>query len=128
MGGVSQTTVRVAENRVNHPTPWPRLSDGPPSPSGLYTTHTWGQAVASGPAKKVLSVWCGGFAATPNRQHYNLGGLRPAGSRGGQEAARSTASGCGIIAGNDKPSGRGGHGGEGIWFTQELWVLTKAFV
>ncbi len=28
---------------------------------------------ASGPRKKVFSVWCGGKAATPNRKHYNPG-------------------------------------------------------
>ncbi len=40
-------------------------------------THTSGARGPKAPAKKVLSVWCGGFAATPNRQHENLGGAAP---------------------------------------------------
>ncbi len=50
--------------------------DAPPH-VGLCMAYMWGKRGPEAPTKKVLSVWCGGKAATPNRQHENLGGAQP---------------------------------------------------
>ncbi len=63
-------------------------------------THTWGKLGPQAPAKNCCRF--GGAAKPPHQTDSTriLAELRPAGTRGEEETAGSTASGCGRIAGN----------------------------